>query len=149
MIDINNEDFYEYNKPKDRTKQRLEELNELGLTEVGFGQFGIKGVMSGLYIEKVWNYVDKEWNEYVNWIKEVKEKKRLEKFESLKEMFLANVEELKQDFDELTKQVSPSWWRNTGTQYANLNKLVHDVEKYTPITEKEKEIDWVKKELNK
>lgn len=74
-LDIDQEDWYEYDKPKDRTRARLQEIKDLGLTEVGIASFGIDGVMSGLYIEKVWGYSDEAWNSYVDWIKEVKERK--------------------------------------------------------------------------
>lgn len=52
-----------------RTKLRFKEISSLGLTEVGFAQFGIEGKMSGLYIEMVWNYSEKDWAEYIDWIK--------------------------------------------------------------------------------
>lgn len=52
-FDIEREDLYEYNKPKERTRKRLTEMAECGMEETGIASFGYKGVMSGLYIEKV------------------------------------------------------------------------------------------------
>ena len=52
-----------------------------------------------------------------------------------------------EDFEELTKQVSPVHWRNTGTQFSNLRKMEHDVSNYTEITEKDLEIEWVRNAL--
>ena len=78
-IDINNKHFYQYDKPelRERTKKRLTEMSECGMTEIGIADFGIKGVMSGLYIEKVWYYSDEEFNSYMNWAKELKINKSL------------------------------------------------------------------------
>lgn len=57
----------EYN---DRTQKRLNEIYSLGIQEVGLGEFGVKGIVSGLYIEKVWNYSDKDFNDYLNFVKD-------------------------------------------------------------------------------
>lgn len=56
-------------KHDERTGQRLLEIKEMGLTELGIAEFGIKGKMSGLYIERIWNFTDKEWDDYIQWIK--------------------------------------------------------------------------------
>ena len=69
LFDINNDDFYKYNKPKERTRKRLIEIANCGMQEVGIASFGVEGVMSGLYIEKVWSYSDKDFNEYMDWAK--------------------------------------------------------------------------------
>lgn len=76
-IDINNSRYYEFGKPelKERTKNRLKQLADLGMQETGIESFGIKGIMSGMYIEKVWSYSDDDFNDYINWTKElIKEK---------------------------------------------------------------------------
>lgn len=78
MIDIDNINYYEYSKESEsriRTRNRLIEINNLGLVSIGIGQFGIEGIMSGLYIEKVWSYTDVEWDSYIEWIKEIKSNK--------------------------------------------------------------------------
>ncbi len=69
LINIGNTDFYEHSKPelKERTKKRLTEIAECGMSEVGIAHFGYKGAMSGLYIEKVWSYSDKDFIEYMDW----------------------------------------------------------------------------------
>lgn len=76
-FDINDNDLYEYGKPelKERTKQRLTEIADCGMVEVGYGQFGYKGIMSGLYIEKVWSYSDDDFNDYMDWAKKLIYKK--------------------------------------------------------------------------
>lgn len=70
-FDIERNDLYEYDKPKDRTKKRLTEIADYGMEEVGTAQFGYKGVMSGLYIEKVWSYSDTDFKSYMAWAKEL------------------------------------------------------------------------------
>jgi NOL1/NOP2/fmu family ribosome biogenesis protein len=64
-------DFYLHDKPelKERTKNRLEQISKMGMTEVGTAEFGVKGIMSGLYIERVWSDSDKDWNDYMDWAK--------------------------------------------------------------------------------
>lgn len=70
-FDIDHKTFYEYDKPelKERTRARLQLMSDMGMVLVGFGQFGIPGIMSGLYIEKVWAATDQEFSEYLEWVK--------------------------------------------------------------------------------
>ncbi len=74
---VDRKDFYEYDKPefKERTKNRLSQIVEMGMTEIGIASFGIEGIMSGLYIEKVWNYSDEDWDSYIDWVKSLLNKK--------------------------------------------------------------------------
>lgn len=76
-FNIDRDDLYLYKEPKEITKNRLTEIAELGMEEVGTAEFGISGIMSGLYIEKVWNYSDKDWNEYIDWVKSLIEKNKV------------------------------------------------------------------------
>jgi len=68
-INIDNPDYYEHDKPelKQRTKERLTQIAESGMREVGYGQFGVDKIMSGLYIEKVWNKTDEQFKDYMDW----------------------------------------------------------------------------------
>lgn len=70
---VNRKDFYRYKRPdlEERTKNRLTQISEIGMTEVGTAEFGVKGIMSGLYIERVWDYDDKNWDEYIEWAKDL------------------------------------------------------------------------------
>lgn len=72
-IDVDNKHFYEYDKPenRDRTKKRLQELVDMGCEETGIASFGVKGVVSGLFIERVWSYSDERWTDYIEWMKSV------------------------------------------------------------------------------
>lgn len=69
-FDTDREDLYQFKREaiRQRTKKRLIQIADMGLEEVGLATFGIPGVLSGLYIEKVWHYLDKDWDEYVEWI---------------------------------------------------------------------------------
>lgn len=68
-FDIERKDLYEHNKPKERTRKRLTEIAECGMEEIGIASFGYKGVMSGLYIEKLWGYSDEDFKDYMDWAK--------------------------------------------------------------------------------
>lgn len=68
-FDIEREDLYEYGKPKERTRKRLTEMAKCGMEEIGVASFGYKDVMSGLHIEKVWSYSDKDFKDYMDWTK--------------------------------------------------------------------------------
>ena len=76
-FDIDRKDLYEFDKSKDRTKKRLTEMAEIGMEEVGTAQFGVKHVMSGLYIEMVWSYSDEEFDSYMKFVKGLIFKKSL------------------------------------------------------------------------
>ena len=69
LFDVKREDFYEYSRPKDRTRKRLEEMARLGMSEIGSVSFGIEGVMSGFHIERVWDFDEKDFNGYIDWVK--------------------------------------------------------------------------------
>ena len=58
-----------------RTKERLIQILELGLVDLGFGQFGKPNVVSGLYIEMIWNLPQHSWDEYIEFVIELLEKK--------------------------------------------------------------------------
>jgi len=77
-FDIDSNHFYEYRKPelKERTRKRLTEIAECGMEEVMTAEFGYKGIVSGLYIEMVWHYSDKEFKDYMNWVKSLIEKSK-------------------------------------------------------------------------
>lgn len=62
--------YYGFNSvEKKRIKKRLTIMSKIGMEEVGIAQFGIKGIMSGLYIERVWNDSDQDFNDYIKWVK--------------------------------------------------------------------------------
>lgn len=70
-INVNEKSLYCNNKNKERTKKRLSQLSSLKLEYVGEMEFGYPGVTSGLYIEKIWNCSDEEWQLYLIYLKDV------------------------------------------------------------------------------
>lgn len=76
LFDVNREDLYIHNEPKERTKKRLVEIAECGMSEVGVAEFGYKGIMSGLYIEKVWGLSDDDFKSYMDWAKSLINEKK-------------------------------------------------------------------------
>jgi len=73
-IDLNDDNYYIGNSPekKIRTHNRLQDIKNLGLKDLGDMSFGIKDLMSGLYLEMVWSFNGEEWLNYTNWITELK-----------------------------------------------------------------------------
>ena len=70
-FDIERGDLYDCTKPelKERTRTRLTKIAECGMEEVMTAEFGYKGVMSGLYIERVWADSDETFADYMQWAK--------------------------------------------------------------------------------
>lgn len=71
---IDNPHFYIYKcspEKREETKKRLTQIKELGMEICGVAQFGIKDIMSGLYIEMVWSKTDDQWDDYINYVKEL------------------------------------------------------------------------------
>ena len=58
-----------------RTEVRLKQIAELGMTLCGVAQWGIEGIMSGLYIERIWNDSKEEWDSYLEWVKDLKNRR--------------------------------------------------------------------------
>lgn len=76
-IQLRNKLYYPRSEYGKRTKSRLKELIALNIEVVCFGEFGIRNIVSGIYIEKVWNMPDYKWSEYVLWIESVINTKKL------------------------------------------------------------------------
>lgn len=70
MIDIEDESYYELKRNHERTRSRLIRIAETGAEDVEIGHFGVRCVVSGLYIEKVWQYDDEQFDDYMNWFSE-------------------------------------------------------------------------------
>lgn len=63
-------------KNAEQTKKRLRQMVDIGMTEIQIANFGVTGIMSGLYIEMVWNYSDSEFQSYIDWVKDLIEEKK-------------------------------------------------------------------------
>tara|TARA_R110000803_G_scaffold144422_1_gene210278 strand:+ start:359 stop:607 length:249 start_codon:yes stop_codon:yes gene_type:complete len=77
-IDLNKKGYYKYNISKERTKERLNELKGLGFKVIGDGTFGLDGILSGLFIERVWNNKAHEWKDYIDWCNRLIKKRKNE-----------------------------------------------------------------------
>jgi len=77
-FDIERKDLYCLDKQSNETiKKRLTQMTELGMEEVGTAEFGVKDIMSGMYIENVWNFTDEKFDDYMKWVKGLILKKSL------------------------------------------------------------------------
>ena len=74
-FDIDRTDLYN-GKFDERTRTRLTQILNLGMSEVSIAEFGAKGIMSGLYIERVWSYSDEEFSDYLQWAKSLIDEKQ-------------------------------------------------------------------------
>jgi hypothetical protein len=57
------------------------------------------------------------------------------------EMALQNLLEKYEDF---TNDVSPKYWRTTGTHLTSIRNILEDIQRFEPVSVEEKEIEWVK-----
>jgi len=71
LFNINDENLYCNWKNVTRTRNRIIQIAEMGMHMFHNYSFGIKGIMSGLYLERVWSYSDEQWNDYINWVIEL------------------------------------------------------------------------------
>ena len=72
-IFVENLNFYAHDSQEHdlRTKERLIRIIKSGMQIVGDGEFGYPGIVSGLYIERVWSYSNKDFEDYMQWAKEL------------------------------------------------------------------------------
>ena len=67
-------------------------------------------------------------------------------FENNKKIMLDAIDVLIAQYDEFTKEISPSHWRTSGHNFSELKKMKDDVNDFTEINEKERK--WVIDYLN-
>jgi hypothetical protein len=60
-------------------------------------------------------------------------------FKTQKEIIKSKLEQIIQEYDEFTKNVSPKHWRTCGEHYTNLKKTLNSIDRYSEITSEEKE----------
>ncbi len=70
-------------------------------------------------------------------------------FSEEKERIIKKIADLKKDYVAFTHLVSPRNWRSTGTHYAGLKKMADEVSAFEEISDKDKENEWVRKELER
>jgi len=65
-------------------------------------------------------------------------------FNLLKKSVLLKLDSLIEEYDDLSRDVSPRQWRITGHHITDLKKMRQEVENLLPISVEEKENEWVK-----
>lgn len=63
-----------YQGIEERTASRLKEMAAIGMVDYG-ASFGVPNVMDGMYIERVWQMDDDQFKDYLDWVKDLIERK--------------------------------------------------------------------------
>ena len=59
------------------------------------------------------------------------------------------LEKVRKEYEEFLSEVSPKYWRSGGFFNQQLKEMFIKIQDYQEITEEEKQIDWVKDELDR
>lgn len=72
-FNIEDNSLYDNSRPelRKRTKKRLQEISNLGMEMSHNYSFYYKDIMSGLWLEYVWNKTDEDFNGYMDWLKDL------------------------------------------------------------------------------
>lgn len=65
-------------------------------------------------------------------------------FEMSQKSILASIDELIEEYNDFTMDVSPRNWRANGHHLSELRKMKTDIKNFQPISVEEKDNDWVK-----
>jgi hypothetical protein len=68
-------------------------------------------------------------------------------FSDEKDKVLNMINSLMEEYEKFTKTVSPKNWRTTGHHFTELRKMKDDIVNFSELTEKEKENEWVRKQI--
>jgi hypothetical protein len=68
-------------------------------------------------------------------------------FSDEKDKVLDMINSLMEEYEKFTKTVSPKNWRTTGHHFTELRKMKDDIVNFSELTEKEKENEWVRKQI--
>lgn len=75
---VNEKSFYCKDYQTDEVmRARLQQLEQMGVEIVGYGELGIPGHMSGMYIERVWYADAARWEEEIKWIQGILDEMRI------------------------------------------------------------------------
>lgn len=75
-IDVDEKDYIEFGKPelKERTRDRLSQMKDMGMVAFHNAQFGVEGLLSGIWLEYVWADSDEDWDSRMEWAESLIEK---------------------------------------------------------------------------
>lgn len=68
-------------------------------------------------------------------------------FSDEKDKVINMINSLMEEYEKFTKTVSPKNWRTTGRHFTELRKMKEDIVNFSELTEKEKENEWVRKQI--
>ena len=68
-------------------------------------------------------------------------------FSDEKDKVIDMINSFMEEYEKFTKTVSPKNWRTTGHHFTELRKMKDDIENFSELTEKEKENEWVRKQV--
>jgi hypothetical protein len=68
-------------------------------------------------------------------------------FSDEKDKVINMINSLMEEYEKFTKTVSPENWRTTGHHFTELRKMKEDIVNFSELTEKEKENEWVRKQI--
>lgn len=78
-IDLDNEFLYLSDHfSKEKIRERLQEMKDIGMRYCSDDSFFVPYVMRGMYIERVWNRTDEAFKDYLDWVRELIERKGTE-----------------------------------------------------------------------
>ncbi len=64
-----------------------------------------------------------------------------------KEKLVNKLNVILDEYDKFSKKVSPKHWRLTGTHFTQLRIIQEEIQKFSEISDEEKESEWVKEQL--
>jgi hypothetical protein len=68
-------------------------------------------------------------------------------FSDEKDKMIDMINSFMEEYEKFTKTVSPKNWRTTGHHFTELRKMKDDIVNFSELTEKEKENEWVRKQV--
>ena len=68
-------------------------------------------------------------------------------FSDEKDKMINMINSFMQEYEKFIKTVSPKNWRTTGHHFTELRKMKDDIVNFSELTEKEKENEWVRKQV--
>lgn len=68
-------------------------------------------------------------------------------FSDEKDKVINMINSLMEEYEKFTKTVSPKNWRTTGHHFTELRKMKEDIVNFSELTEKEKENEWIRKQI--
>ena len=85
--------------------------------------------------------------EMIKKFRELNENNNSDLFDKEKRELFILIQEFIEKYEDFSKMTSSKNWRSVGTDLSNLRQVKSNIVKLKEITEEEKSIPWIKKEL--